>query len=94
MRAIFLVYAAIVDANGTFNTLSGYPKSFDSKNYSDDTEKARARAYGEYHDVLGAMYKRDDRMVQEAMIIDVSTGIQIESARIGDLNPVTPEPEE
>ena len=91
MRALFLVYAAIVDANGTFNTLSGYPKSFDSNNYSGDTEKARARAYGEFHDVLGTMYKRDDRMVQEAMIIDVASGIQIEVARIGDLNPITEE---
>lgn len=92
MRALYLVYACIVDANGTFNTLSGYPKTFDSNNYSGDTEKARQRAYGEYHEVLGAMYKRDDRQEQIAMIIDVSTGVQIEVARIGDLN--TPEPEE
>ena len=88
MRALYLVYAAIVDANGTFNTLSGYPKTFDSQNYSDDTEKARQRAYGEYHDVLGAMCKRDDRQEQIAMIIDVATGVQIEVSRIGDLNPV------
>lgn len=91
-RNIFLVYAAIVDANGTFNTLSGYPKTFDSKNYSGDIDKARQRAYGEYHEVLGAMYKRDDRQEQIAMIIDVSTGVQIEVSRIGDLN--TPEPED
>ena len=88
MRALYLVYAAIVDANGTFNTLSGYPKTFDSQNYSGDTEKARQRAYGEYHDVLGAMCKRDDRQEQIAMIIDVATGVQIEVSRIGDLNPV------
>lgn len=90
-RAIFLVYACIVDANGTFNTLDGYPKKYDSNSYSGDTEKARNRAYAEYHDVLGAFYKRDDRMVQEAMIIDVNTGIQIETAIIGDLNPIQPE---
>lgn len=94
MRALYLVYAAIVDANGTFNTLSGYPKTFDSKTYSDDTEKARQRAYGEYHDVLGAMCKRDDRQEQIAMIIDVASGVQIEASRIGDLNPAPEENEE
>ena len=92
MRALYLVYACIVDANGTFNTLSGYPKTFDSNNYSGDTEKARQRAYGDYHEALGAMCKRDDRMEQIAMIIDVASGIQIEVSRIGDLN--APEPEE
>lgn len=86
-RAIFLVYACIVDANGNFNSLDGYPKKFDSNSYSGDTEKARSRAYAEYHEVLGTFYKRDDRMVQEAMIIDVATGIQIEVARVGNLNP-------
>ena len=87
MRALYLVYACIVDANGTFNTLSGYPKTFDSNNYSGDTEKARQRAYGDYHEALGAMCKRDDRMEQIAMIIDVASGIQIEVSRIGDLVP-------
>ena len=35
-REIYEVYAKIVDANGTYNTLSGYPKVFDSKNYDGD----------------------------------------------------------
>ncbi len=92
VRNIYVVYANVVDANGTFNPLSGYPKTFDSKNYNDDIAKAKQRAYAEYHEVLGAMFKRDDRMVQIAMIIDVRTGAQLASTRIGDLNP--PEPEE
>lgn len=91
-RNIFLVYACIVDANGTFNSLDGYPKKFDSNSYSGDTEKARKRAYADYHDVLGAMGKIDTRKVQEAMIIDVNTGIQIEVSRIGDLEEQEAEP--
>lgn len=87
-REIFEVYAKVIDANGTYNTLSGYPKVFDSKNYSDDIAKTRNRAYGEYHDVLGAMYKRDDRKVQIAMILNGTTGYQLEMTCIGDLNPV------
>jgi hypothetical protein len=60
-REIFEVYAKVVDANGAYNTLSGYPKVFDSHAYNDDISKARRRAYGEYYEALGAMCKRDDR---------------------------------
>jgi len=63
MREIFEVYAKVIDANGSYNTLSGYPKTFDSRNYNDDIEKALRRARGEWHEVLGTMYKRDDRQV-------------------------------
>lgn len=84
-RAIFEVYAKVVDANGAYNTLSGYPKTFDSKNYDNDVDKARQRAYGEWHEALGAMAKVDSRQIQFAMIIDASSGIQIELARFGAL---------
>ena len=91
-RAIFEVYAKIVDSNGTYNTLSGYPKIFDSNGYDGDLDKTRQRAYGAFYECLGAMCKVDTRMVQFAMIIDASSGIQIEMQRFGDLNP--PETEE
>lgn len=91
-RAIFEVYAKIVDANGTYNTLSGYPKIFDSNGYDGDLVKTRQRAYGAYYECLGAMCKVDTRKVQFAMIIDAESGNQIEVHRIGDLNP--PETEE
>jgi len=84
-RNIFEVYAKVVDANGTYNTLSGYPKAFDSRNYNNDIEKTRNRAYGEYHATLGAMYARDDRQLQIAMIIHANTGYQIEMARVGEI---------
>ena len=47
-RQIYLVNAMIVDANGTFNALSGYPKTFDSRNYGNDIDKAKRRAEGEF----------------------------------------------
>ena len=87
-REIFEVYAKIVDANGTYNTLSGYPKIFDSKNYDNNIGKAYNRALGDYHEVLGTMYKRDDRQVQMAMILRVSDGLQIEYMTIGKMAPV------
>ena len=82
-REIFEVYAKVVDSTGSYNTLSGYPKVFDSHQYNDDCEKAKARALAEYHDVLGAMYKRDDRQEQLAMIISANLGIVIEGTKIG-----------
>ena len=84
-RAIFEVYAKVVDANGSYNTLSGYPKVFDSKQLDNDVNKARNKAYGALYECLGSMYKADTRQIQFAMIIDASTGLQIELKRVGDL---------
>lgn len=91
-REIYEVTAKIVDANGTFNTLSGYPKTFDSKNYQNDIDKTRNRAMGEWHEALGAMCKRDDRLLQLAMITRMSDGVQIAVERVGDM-PEVPDPE-
>lgn len=96
-REIFEVTAKIVDANGTFNTLSGYPKTFDSKNYNNDIETARNRAFGEYHEVLGAMYKRDDRQFQLATVMSINEGMLLKVSSIGtvaDLPDPEPEAEE
>jgi hypothetical protein len=91
-REIYEVTAKIVDATGAYNTLSGYPKSFDSKNYDGDIEKARLRAEGEFHECLGAMCKRDDRQVQCVYIIRISDGAFIMSQSIGKFLEI-PEPE-
>lgn len=82
-REIYEVYATIVDANGTCNALTGYPKRFDSKNYDGDVDKARQRALGEWHDTFGTMCKRDDRQVQVATLCRVSDGMQLECAHVG-----------
>ena len=71
MRNIFIVNAFIVDANGAFANLSGYPKTFDSKNYSDNVDTARKRAEGDMSETWGAMCKRDDRQIQTVMLSDV-----------------------
>jgi len=85
LREIFEVYAKVVDANGAYNTLNGYPKVYDSHLYNDDIDKARNRAYGEFHSVLGSMFTRDDRQCQIAMIIRASDGMQIERVAIGEV---------
>lgn len=71
MRNIFIVNAFIVDANGTFNHLDGYPKKFDSNNYNDDVDIARKRAEGDMSEVWGVMCKVDTRQIQTVTLIDV-----------------------
>lgn len=92
-RAIYEVYAKVVDANGNYNTLTGYPVVFDSNSYGGDVDKTRQRAYGAYHECLGAMCKIDTRLIQIAMILEVATGRQIEVTKIGGF-PVDPVTEE
>lgn len=71
MRNIFIINAQIVDANGTFNTLTDYPKIVDSNNYSGDVDKARRRADGLFSDAWGAMCKVDSRQIQCVTLSDV-----------------------
>lgn len=92
-REIYRVYATVVDSTGAFNDLSGYPKTYDSHQNNDDCEKARVKAYGEYHTVLGQMYPRTDRQAQAAWIIRSSDGLQIEKINLGKIADI-PEPEE
>jgi hypothetical protein len=81
-RQIFIVHAFIVDANGTFNNLSGYPKTFDSRNYDNDIDKAQRRAEGDLSEAWGAMCKRDDRWIQTVTLNTVD-GFQLEKKTNG-----------
>ena len=91
-REIYEVYAKIVSAAGNYTTLGGYPKIFDSMSYGNDIDKAKKRAYGAYHAVLGEMYAIDTRPLQIAMILRASDGVQEIVERVGDL-PDVPDPE-
>ena len=89
-RQIFIVDAHIVDANGTFNFLDGYPKKFDSKNYQDDVEKARRRAEGDMSEIWGSMCKVDTRQIQTVTLSSVF-GIVLESKSTGNFAQNEPE---
>lgn len=90
-QEIFVVNACIIDANGTFNNVSGYPKTFKSVSYDNDIEKTRQRAIGDWHEVMGGFAKRDDRQVQYANVIAMSNGAVVETGMYGGL-PELPEP--
>ena len=91
VRNIYEVYATIIDANGAFNTLSGYPKRFDSRSYDGSTDKALKRARGEFYDTIGAMCKRDDRQLQTVILMQAN-GQVIDRQSIGMIPP-DPDPE-
>ena len=92
MRNIYRVEAWVVDSNGTFNTLTGYPKNFDSNNYDGDTDKALKRAMGDFAEVFGAFCKRDDRQMQTVILLQ-SNGQLIDRKCLGSLPTPEPEPE-
>ena len=71
MRNIFIVDAHIVDSNGAFHYIDGYPKTFDSNSYQGDVVKAQKRAEGDLAEQWGAMCKRDDRKIQAVVLTDV-----------------------
>lgn len=83
-REIYEVYAKVIDANGSYNTLSGYPKVFDSRNYNNDLNKTLLRAQGEFYETIGAMCKRDDRQKQFVVLLR-SDGLLVDSQYVGEL---------
>ena len=98
-RQIFIVDACIVDANGTFNHLDGYPKIFDSRFFigrETDTENsvdlALKRATGDMSEVFGAMCKVDTRQLQTVTITSAD-GRQYERRSIGAIADL-PDPNE
>ena len=84
MRNIFIVDAFLVDGNGTFGRLDGYPKQIDSKNYDGDVDKARRRAEGYFSKVWGQFCDRDDRQKQTVVLYSMD-GILIEKKTSGAL---------
>ena len=94
VRTIYEVYAKVVDATGAYNTLSGFPHVFDSRQYEGNVEKTLQRAKGDFHETFGAMCKRDDRQLQTVILMTAS-GQQIERQSFGAIaDDPDPEPEE
>ncbi len=70
-RGIFKVDAMIVDANGNYAMLDGYPKVFDSKHYGNDVYKTQLRAEGDFSGVWSDMCKIDTRKIQTVTLSTV-----------------------
>lgn len=81
-RQIVEVYAKIVDADGVYSTLEGYPKVFDSKLYDNDIDKTLLRANGEFSETYSTMCNRDDCQLQMVMLMSAD-GFIIDKKCIG-----------
>lgn len=88
-RQIFIVNAMVVDANGNLSILDGYPKSFDSKNYDNDPDKAQRRADGDASSVWSNMCKQDTRQLQ-CVTLETVDGYQYYRKSMGALVEPTP----
>ena len=104
MRNIFIVNATqvvISDAHpeGMYSVISGYPKNFDSRNYSateqnpnGSEEKALAMAKSAYHAQLSALEASDTRAAW-CITLERADGAQIMRDKLGAFPDMTPEPE-
>lgn len=88
-RNIFTVKATIVNANGVYSTVSGFPKVFDSDDYQGDVGKALRRAKAAFHAVLGEMYAVDNRQMQNVSLSQADGRVIMRESEGGF---VTPEP--
>ena len=89
-RQIYVVNAMIVDANGAYHNLDGYPKVFDSKNYGGDIQKTYRRAQGDMYETWGAMCKRDDRLIQ-TVSLETINGQHLEFKTSGSFDDIEDE---
>lgn len=107
MRQIYIVNATHVVVSdshpeGVYSVVSGYPKTFDSRNYdvteenpNGNAEKALRMAKAEYLSRLSAFYAADNRAMWTATL-ERADGVMISSETYGAfpvITPVAPEPE-
>ena len=86
-RNTFTVHATLVNSQGTYSKVSGFPKEFDSADYADEThpapignpEKALRRAKAAAYTQLGAFFAADGNRMNNVYIVqaDGRTILQI-----------------
>lgn len=107
-RNIFIVNATQVVVSdshpeGLYSVISGYPKTFDSRNYAaengdpnGDEEAALRAAKSEYHSRLSANYAGSTTRVMSTVTLDMANGRNIMRESLGAFPTITvqePEPE-
>ena len=81
-RQIYITYAYIVDANGNWSDLQGYPKSRDSKttDMGNDLNKTWARANKDNSDAWSKINEVDTRQIGTVFTVD-ATGFPVIPAK-------------
>ena len=105
LRQIFVVNATQVVTSdshpeGLFSTVSGYPKTFDSRTYNatednpnGDSDKALAAAKSEYYSRLSANYSGSATRVMATVTLETAQGRTVLQESIGAFPDMTPAPE-
>lgn len=108
MRNIFIVNATQVvvseqNPQGAYSTVSGYPKTYDSRNYNateqnpnGDSDAALRAAKSEYFSRLSAFYAGSATRVMATVTLETARGQMVMNECIGqfpDMTPPEPEPE-
>ena len=108
MRNIFIVNATQVvtsesNPQGVYSVISGYPKTYDSRNYDSteenpngNEEKALNAAKSEYFSRLSANYTGSPTRVMSTVTLTRAHGRTIMAESLGavpDMTPIPPEPE-
>lgn len=105
MRNIYIVTATQVVTSeshpeGIYSVMSGYPKTYDSRNYdataenpNGNEEKALNSAKSEYFSRLSAMYVGSATRALAVVTLERADGRQIMRESIGVFPDMTPEPE-
>lgn len=94
-REIYAVNLFLVNQAGAYAVPDGYPKYVDSRNYNNDVETARRKAYGYLGAAENWMSTRDDQIMY-AYITRCSDGKQLEVRKFGKLKDIeeeVPDPE-
>lgn len=106
MRNVFTVSAIQVVTSdshpeGLFSVVSGYPKTFDSRNYNateqnpnGDTDAALRAAKAEYYSRLSAFYTGSATRVMATVTLEQADGRTILRESIGAFPDMTPAQEE
>ena len=106
MRNIFIVTATQVVTSeshpeGLYSTISGFPKTFDSRNYAaqdgnpnGDSEAALRAAKAEYFSRLSANYSGSASRVMATVILETAAGRIVMSESIGAFPDMTPAQEQ
>lgn len=105
MRNIFIVNATQVvtsDSNpqGVYSVVSGYPKTYDSRNYNateqnpnGDSDAALRAAKSEYFSRLSAFYAGSANRVMATVTLETAQGRTVMQESIGAFPDMTPQPE-
>ena len=105
MRNIFIVNATQVVVSeshpeGIYSTVSGYPKTYDSRNYNateqnpnGDSDAALRAAKSEYFSRLSAFYAGSPTRVMATITLETAQGRTVMQECIGAFPDLTPQPE-